>query len=131
MALFASFVIGADGAISGMGSVVADLQVELFSHVKKGDVGAARKVNDRLEPLVRVFYAPPFLDMHNRMKEALVILGRISQAVVRPPLHPIEDSERERIRIALKQAGITPEGEQERIRVILDEGSMTRSYGSR
>ena len=131
MALLASFVIGADGAISGMGSVVADLQVELFSHVKKGDLEAARKVNDRLEPLVRVFYAPPFLDMHNRMKEALLILGRISQAVVRPPLHPIEDSERERIRTALKQAGITPEGEQERIRVILDESSLTRSYGGR
>lgn len=104
--LFATFVLGSDGAISGMGSVAADLQVELFAHVQKGDLAAARKVNNRLEPLVRLFYAPPFLDMHNRMKEALAILGRISGAVVRPPLQPIEESEREKIRIALNQAGL-------------------------
>lgn len=128
MALLASFVIGADGAISGMGSVVADLQVELFSHVRRGDLEAARKVNDRLAPLVRVFYAPPFLDMHNRMKEALVILGRISQAVVRPPLHPIGERERERIRTALNQANITTEGEQDRVRMVLEQGDSTRSY---
>lgn len=106
MALFASFVVGADGAISGMGSVVADLQVELFSLAQRGDLEAAKKLNDRLDPLVRVFYAPPIVDMHNRMKEALVILGRISQAVVRPPLQPIGEDERERIRKALDKAGL-------------------------
>ena len=107
MALLASFVVGADGAISGMGSVVADLQVELFSLVQRGDLEAAKNLNDRLDPLVRVFYAPPIVDMHNRMKEALVMLGRISQAVVRPPLQPITDSERERIRKALDKAGLS------------------------
>jgi 4-hydroxy-tetrahydrodipicolinate synthase len=106
MSMLASFVLGADGAISGMGSVAADLQVELFAHVHRGDLEAARKVNDRLEPLVRVFYAPPFVDMHNRMKEALAILGRIDRAVVRPPLQPIDDAERAAIRAALARAGI-------------------------
>ena len=108
MSLYASFVLGADGAISGMGSVAADLQVQLFDLVQKGDMEAAREMNDRLDPLVRVFYAPPFLDMHNRMKEALAILGRIEEAVVRPPLQPITDSERERIRQALELSGLTP-----------------------
>lgn len=107
MSLFGSFALGADGAISGMGSVAADLQAELFAHVQHGDLEAARRVNDRLEPLVRVFYAPPFLDMHNRMKEALVLLGRIRRAVVRPPLLPVTDAERERIRAALAQAGLS------------------------
>jgi 4-hydroxy-tetrahydrodipicolinate synthase len=108
MSLFATFALGADGAISGMGSVAADLQAELFAHVRGGDLEGARKVNDRLEPLVRVFYAPPFLDMHNRMKEALVLLGRIRRAVVRPPLQPIGAAEREGIRSALATAGLTP-----------------------
>jgi 4-hydroxy-tetrahydrodipicolinate synthase len=107
MSLLASFVLGADGAISGLGSVAADLQAELFAHVQRGDLAAARRVNDRLDPLVRVFYAPPFLDMHNRMKEALVLLGRIRRAVVRPPLQPITDQERQRIRAALAQAGLS------------------------
>jgi 4-hydroxy-tetrahydrodipicolinate synthase len=101
MSLMATFLLGADGAISGMGSVTADLQAELFEACGKGDLDGARRINDRLDPLVRVFYAPPFVDMHNRMKEALVMLGRIPAAHVRPPLTPIPSAEREAIRHAL------------------------------
>jgi len=106
MSLFSSFVLGADGAISGLGSVAADLQAELFAHVQRGALEAARAVHDRLEPLVRIFYAPPFVDMHNRMKEALALLGRIERAVVRPPLQPIDEAERTRIGEALARAGL-------------------------
>ena len=107
MSLMASFLLGADGAISGMGSVTADLQAELFAACQKGDLDGARRLNDRLEPLVRVFYAPPFVDMHNRMKEALVLLGRIPAAHVRPPLTPIPAAEREAIARALKSARLS------------------------
>ena len=107
MSLMATFLLGADGAISGMGSVTADLQAELFAACQKGDVEAARRINDRLEPLVGVFYAPPFVDMHNRMKEALVLLGRIPAAHVRPPLTPISRDEREAIRTALAASALT------------------------
>jgi 4-hydroxy-tetrahydrodipicolinate synthase len=106
MSLMSTFLLGADGAISGMGSVAADLQAELFDLCQKGDVDGARRVNDRLEPLVRVFYAPPFVDMHNRMKEALAILGRIPAAYVRPPLTPVSEPEREAIQRALRAAGL-------------------------
>ncbi len=104
MSLMASFLLGADGAISGMGSVTADLQAELFAACQKGDLDGARRINDRLDPLVRVFYAPPFVDMHNRMKEALVLLRRIPAAHVRPPLTPIPAAERDAIAQALKLA---------------------------
>ncbi len=106
MSLLGSFLLGADGAISGMGSVVADLQAAMFAAVQRRDLDEARRINDRLDPLVRVFYAPPFVDMHNRMKEALVLLGRIDRAVVRPPLRRIEPREREQIRQALVAAGL-------------------------
>ena len=108
MSLMATFLLGADGAISGMGSVAADLQAELFEACGKGDLDGARRINDRLDPLVRVFYAPPFVDMHNRMKEALVLLGRIPAAHVRPPLTPIPEAERAAIRHALGAAGLLP-----------------------
>jgi 4-hydroxy-tetrahydrodipicolinate synthase len=108
MSLMASFLLGADGAISGMGSVTADLQAELFAACQKGDLEGARRLNDRLEPLVRVFYAPPFVDMHNRMKEALVLLGRIPAAHVRPPLTPVGQAERQAIGRALVAAGLPP-----------------------
>ncbi len=106
MSLMASFLLGADGAISGMGSVTADLQAELFAACGKGDLDGARRINDRLSPLVDVFYAPPFVDMHNRMKEALVLLGRIPAAHVRPPLTPVSAAEREAIRVALVASGL-------------------------
>jgi 4-hydroxy-tetrahydrodipicolinate synthase len=109
MSLMASFLLGADGAISGMGSVTADLQAELFEACGKGDLDGARRINDRFAPLVSVFYAPPFVDMHNRMKEALVMLGRIPAAYVRPPLTPVSAAERDAIRRALVASGLTPE----------------------
>ena len=56
-----------------------------------------------------MFYADPFVDMHNRMKEALVLLGRLPRAVVRPPLVKIGDAEIARIREALVAAGLLDE----------------------
>ena len=106
MSLMASFLLGDDGAISGMGSVTADLQADLFEACQKGDLDGARRINDRLAPLVRVFYAPPFVDMHNRMKEALVLLGRIPAAHVRPPLTPVTAAERDAIKTALAASGL-------------------------
>lgn len=54
ISLMSSFVLGVDGTISGMGSVAADFQAELFACVQRGDLAAARQVNECLEPLVRV-----------------------------------------------------------------------------
>ncbi len=107
MSLMASFTLGADGCISGMGSVTADLQAALLAAVQAGRIDEARAINDRLTPLVQVFYSPPFVDMHNRMKEALAILGRIPAAHVRPPLTPVSDDERHRIRLALRAARLS------------------------
>ncbi|MBL8698483.1 MAG: dihydrodipicolinate synthase family protein [Alphaproteobacteria bacterium] len=108
--LMASLTMGAGGLLSGAGSVVADLQVALFEAVKAKDLARAQRLNDRLYPMQQAFYAPPFLDMHNRMKECLVMLGRLKRAVVRPPLMKLSDAELERLRNALRQAGIGPDG---------------------
>ena len=51
------------------GSVIADLQARLFRAVQGNDLAEAKRLNDRIEPLMRVFYADPFVDMHNRMKK--------------------------------------------------------------
>jgi 4-hydroxy-tetrahydrodipicolinate synthase len=44
--------------------------------------------------------------MHNRMKEALVLLGRMPRAVVRPPLVKLGTAEIDRIRLALIETGL-------------------------
>jgi 4-hydroxy-tetrahydrodipicolinate synthase len=107
--LFSSLVLGCHGLLSGSGSVIADLQARLFRAVQANDLAAARALNDRIRPVARAFYADPFVDMHNRMKEALVMQGRLARANVRPPLVKISEAEREMIRRALHEAGLIPE----------------------
>jgi len=102
--LLSSLVLGCNGLLSGSGSVIADLQARLYRAVKVNDLAEARRLNDRIYPMARVFYADPFVDMHNRMKEALVLLGKLPRAVVRPPLVKITDAEIVRIRDGLMEA---------------------------
>ena len=102
--LFSSLVLGCNGLLSGSGSVIADLQAQLFRAVQGNDLAAAKRLNDRIYPTARVFYAEPWADMHNRMKEALVLLGRLPRAVVRPPLVKLSGVEIGRIREALIEA---------------------------
>src|SRR5205814_2104277 len=55
--LLSSLVLGCNGLLSGSGSVIADLQAELFHAVKANDLAEAGHLNDRIDPLVRVFGA--------------------------------------------------------------------------
>jgi 4-hydroxy-tetrahydrodipicolinate synthase len=105
--LLGSLALGCDGLLSGAGSVIPDLQVALFRAVHSGDLKKAQAVNDRIYPMVRAFYDAPLLDMHNRMKEALVLLGRLDRAVVRPPLMKPRNEEIAKIRNLLVDAGLT------------------------
>ena len=110
--LFSSLVLGCNGLLSGSGSVIADLQARLFAAVQVGDLPAARALNDRIYPLAEIFYAEPWVDMHNRMKEALVLLGKLPRAVVRPPLMKLPPAEIGKIAAALRAAGLLTEDAQ-------------------
>ena len=107
--LLSSLVLGCNGLLSGSGSVIAALQAALFAAVQANDLAAARAINDRIFPLAEVFYADPWVDMHNRMKEALVLLGKLPYAFVRPPLVKLPQAEIARIATALRVAGLLPE----------------------
>ena len=107
--LMASLSMGPAGLLSGAGSVIADLQVALFEAIQANDLAAARATNDRIYPLVQAFYRAPFLDMHNRMKVCLQLLGRIDTAFVRPPLMPLTSAEIEELKAALVASGLLPD----------------------
>ena len=107
--LMASLSMGPAGLLSGAGSVIADLQVALFEAIQANDLAAARATNDRIYPLVQTFYRAPFLDMHNRMKVCLQLLGRIDTAFVRPPLMPLKSAEIEELKAALVASGLLPD----------------------
>lgn len=104
--LLGSLVAGCNGLLSGAGSTIAALQVELFEAVRNNDLARAKAAADRIYPTTQAFYRAPAVDMHNRMKEAQVILGRLPRAAVRPPLQKLPAAEIERIRILLGQAAL-------------------------
>jgi 4-hydroxy-tetrahydrodipicolinate synthase len=102
--LMSSLVLGCNGLLSGSGSVIAPLQAELFAAIQNKDLAKAQALNERIYPMAEVFYTKPWVDMHNRMKEALVLLGKLPRAVVRPPLMKISEAEIAQIKQALIQA---------------------------
>ena len=104
--LLSSLVLGCAGLLSGSGAVIADLQAQLLRAVKAGKLEEAQRIHERITPTAEVFYAEPWVDMHNRMKEALVLLAKLPRAVVRPPLAKLPAAEIERIRAALVAAGL-------------------------
>ena len=104
--LMSSLVMGAKGLLSGAGSVIASLQVELFNAVKVKNLESAQKINDQIFPLAQAFYSPPFLDMHNRMKEVLVLTGKMEEAIVRPPLMKLSSMEINKLKKAVELSKI-------------------------
>ena len=104
--LMSSLVMGAKGLLSGAGSVIASLQVELFNAVKAKNLESAQIINDQIFPLAQAFYSPPFLDMHNRMKEVLVLTGKMEEAIVRPPLMKLCSEEINKLKKAIQLSKI-------------------------
>jgi 4-hydroxy-tetrahydrodipicolinate synthase len=94
--LLADLAMGADGLLSGMGSISADLHVALCRAIWRSDLTEARNISDVLFPLTQVFYGPG-QNPHTRMKYALKKIGRLKNDYVRPPLEPLDTKERERI----------------------------------
>lgn len=104
--LLPTLAVGADGILSGHGSVVVGLQAELLGAVSRGDLRAARDLYARLQKLTAVVYRDPMPNMYARMKEQLVMLGHELTPVVRPPLRPVDEDERQVLRQALVDAAL-------------------------
>jgi 4-hydroxy-tetrahydrodipicolinate synthase len=100
-----SFVLGADGALIGFGTVAVGQQIEMLRRLRAGDLAGARDLYERVvQPLVDVIFAPPVRNYRLRLKEALVELGVLEAAYARPPLPPLDDDERRRVREAVRRA---------------------------
>lgn len=107
--LLPALVSGADGILSGHGSVIAELQVRLFDAVAECRLDEARRLYERVQHLTAVIYRHPMVDMYARMKEHLIMLGHELSSVVRPPLSPVTEEERRELRRALVRAGLLTE----------------------
>jgi 4-hydroxy-tetrahydrodipicolinate synthase len=105
-----SFILGAEGALLGFCTLGTREQVAMLDAVKRCDFAAAQALSARLQPLADVVFAPPVTDYRARTKEALVMLGVLECAEVRPPLLGISADERAGLRQALIRAGFLVAG---------------------
>ena len=101
--IYESLILGAEGGLLGFGTIAVDKQVEMFNLVAEGRYEEAREIWEELIPLEEVIFAKPVRDYKTRLKEALVMMGVLKTAYVRPPLRPISNEERARIREILKK----------------------------
>ncbi len=101
-----SFLLGAEGALLGFATLLTAEHVQLQAAARAGDVARVRELGGRIQRLADVIFAPPVADYRARTKEALLMQGVIPGAVTRPPLLPIDDADRARVRAALVTAGV-------------------------
>jgi 4-hydroxy-tetrahydrodipicolinate synthase len=104
--IYESYLLGADGALLGMGATATAPQIAMLEAVRRCDLAAGAVLRDRLDPLCQAIYAAPLRNYRVRMKEALVFQGVLKNAVVRAPLPPASDEERAAVRRALVHAGL-------------------------
>jgi len=104
--IFESFVMGAEGALIGFGTLATSLQVEMVRLSREGRWDEARAIWERILPLEEAVYAQPVRDYRARTKIALQQLGVIDSIVMRPPLLPASEGSSEAIRAALASADL-------------------------
>jgi 4-hydroxy-tetrahydrodipicolinate synthase len=104
--IFESFVMGAEGALIGFGTLATSLQVEMVELTRQGRWDEARAIWERILPLEEVVYGAPVRDYRARTKVALRELGVIESTVMRPPLMPVSEDGTAAIRDALAGAGL-------------------------
>lgn len=104
--IYESFVLGAEGALIGFGTLATQLQVEMYGLTRQGRWEEARQIWERILPLEEVVYGQPVRDYRARTKAALRELGVIENVDMRPPLTPVAEGSVVAIREALIAAGL-------------------------
>lgn len=104
--IYESFLLGAQGALIGFGAIMTREQADLIDLAKAGRYHEASVLARRVQRLADAIFAPPVANYRARLKEALVMLGQLDSATVRPPLLPVSDGERQILRRVLNEVGL-------------------------
>ena len=90
-----SFVLGADGALIGFGTLATAQQAEMVQAFAAGDQAKGMEIWRQVLPLEDAVFASPVRNYRARTKAALHALGVIDHPTVRPPLLPCSREELE------------------------------------
>jgi len=104
--LLTSYVIGSEGSLVSLSVVIPEPIVALYETVNAGDLAAARRAHEVIQPLARAIYAaPPSCRATARLKACMRLLGRLPCDAVKPPVAPLPETEVAALRDALAEAG--------------------------
>lgn len=104
--IYESFVMGAEGALIGFGTLATAEQVEMVRLTRENRWAEARAIWERILPLEEAVYGAPVRDYRARTKVALKALGVIDSTVMRPPLTEVSAEAAAGVRAALASAGL-------------------------
>ncbi len=92
--LLGNYVVGADGCTIGLANFVAPVKA-VQDAVWEGDLEGARRAADVLRPLADAIYRPPSFRWSARLKYAIHAAGLMPTPMIRSPLFPATEEERE------------------------------------
>ena len=102
--LYGTYAAGACGAFSAMVTIAPELCQQQWQAFKRGDQAEAMALHEKIVPIVMTYLSPPY---PGKVKALINLQGR-SGGVPRSPILPVtEPALLERMRAALKNAGIT------------------------
>lgn len=105
--LLEAYLLGAEGALLGFGTLAAREQVAMLAAFRAGDLDGAKELARVLQPLCDAIFAAPVRDYRARIKHLLATLGVIDHPYVRPPLLPLSGEEAARVERAWKEASLS------------------------
>jgi len=108
--LLATLVQGLDGALVGFASFIPELIIALYAAVQAGELREAQDIQRKINRLKEVVYASgePSGEAHARMKTAMMLAGRFSSNLTRPPIKTPNGHMLERIRRAVAESDLKP-----------------------
>lgn len=106
--LLSSMYVGVDGALVGFAGCIPELITGAWKEVKNNNFIKTREYEDKIFPMAEAIYGigQPSGEAHARMKEALYQRKIFSSPLMREPVMPLEQEEKDKVTIALKQAGL-------------------------
>lgn len=98
----ATFVLGGAGAILTGGNILPGLFLDIYHLVQRGEVAKAVELHHQMMPLILAIYTRnhPY-----PLKEAMALAG-MPVGPARPPLAPMDEAQREKVRAALRDLGL-------------------------
>ena len=99
---------GVDGALIGFGCCIPELITGAWGACKAEDFAKARTLQNKIFPVAETIYGigEPSADAHARMKEVLKQRGLFRSALMRLPVLPLSEKDKQHVSAALKEAGV-------------------------